>query len=316
VSNAISRARASLLLGGAAFASARVPVRSQSKAAIRIAVTPIENSAQPYFANDMGFFARVGVDADVQAMQNSPAIAAAIVSGAVDVGSINVDALATAHAKGVPLTIIAPASEHVYLQHTNVLAVAARSSLFKATDLAGKMIAVSALHSLSQTAPCVWMDQNGADSSTAKFVEVPFPSMPSALDAGRVDAVSIAEPFVSIGRKNERVLADCFDAIAKRFLIVAWVTTPQWAKDHADLVKRFGAAMHDTAVWANGNREKSGSILAKYAKIDPSIIASMTRAHYAENLDPALLQPLIDVSVKYNDLRSFRATELIYSVRA
>lgn len=305
-----------LLLGGAAFGIVSAPIRSQTKPTIRIAITPVENSAQPYFANDMGFFARAGLDADIQALQNSPAIAAAIASGTVDVGSLNVDALATAHAKGVPLTIIAPASEHLYQGHTNMLVVAASSPIVRAKDLGGKIIAVSALHSLSQTAPCVWIDQNGGDSTTAKFVEVPFPTMPAALDAGRVDAGSMAEPFVSIGRKNERILADCFDAIAKRFLIVAWVATQQWAKDHPDLVNRFGAVMRDAAVWANRNREKSGEILAKYAKIDPSVIGTMARAHYAEELAPAFIQPLIDASAKYNGYKAFPASELIYAGRA
>jgi ABC-type nitrate/sulfonate/bicarbonate transport system substrate-binding protein len=70
--------------------------------------------------------------------------------------------------------------------------------------------------------------------------------------------------------------------------------------------------MRETALWANQNPVKSGEILAKYSKIDPAVVATMARAHYADRLTPALMQPLIDASAKYNDFKPFPATELIY----
>jgi ABC-type nitrate/sulfonate/bicarbonate transport system substrate-binding protein len=81
-------------------------------------------------------------------------------------------------------------------------------------------------------------------------------------------------------------------------------------------VKRYAAVMHETAVWANKNPQKSGQILAKYTKIDPELIATMARTRFAEQpLTPSLIQPLIDASAKYNDFSSFPARELIYTPR-
>jgi hypothetical protein len=37
----------------------------------------------------------------------------------------------------------------------------------------------------------------------------------------------------------------------------------------------------------------------------------MIHGHYAEQLTPALMQPLIDASAKYNGFRSFAAQDLI-----
>jgi len=39
------------------------------------------------------------------------------------------------------------------------------------------------------------------------------------------------------------VLAYGFDCIAKHFLLGAYFTTPQWAKDHPDVIARFRAGM-------------------------------------------------------------------------
>ncbi len=61
---------------------------------------------------------------------------------------------------------------------------------------------------------------------------MPFAAMPAAFDAGRVDAAEISEPFVSVAAKSARVLVYGYDCIARDFLLGAWFTTAQWAKDH------------------------------------------------------------------------------------
>ena len=38
----------------------------------------------------------------------------------------------------------------------------------------------------------------------------------------------------------------------------------------------------------------------------------MARVHYAEQLTPALMQPLIDVAAKYNGFQSFPAQDLMF----
>lgn len=312
---AITRAQAAAALAGAAaLLGGAARVRAQPAATtIRIATLPIESAAEPFYAKDMGFFAKAGLDVDIQTMQTSAAMAAAAASNAIDIGYSPVDSLATIHSRKVPVVVIAPANEYISPSRNAALVLAANSTVTQPKDLDGKTIAVSNLRSLSENTPRAWMDRNGGDSSTVKFVEMPFPAMPAALEANRVDAAWVAEPFLSAATKNCRVAEYGFDAIAKRFLIGAWFTTMQWAGDHPDLVARFAAVMHETAVWANKNQAQSGAIVARYTKIDPAVLATMTRSRYAEALTPASLQPLIDISAKYNGFAAFPAAELIYT---
>ena len=37
----------------------------------------------------------------------------------------------------------------------------------------------------------------GGDPAKVKFVELPFPDMPAALQAGQVDAIFVVEPFLT-----------------------------------------------------------------------------------------------------------------------
>jgi len=57
----------------------------------------------------------------------------------------------------------------------------------------------------------------------------------------------------------------------------------------------------------------SADILAKYTRIAPAVIAAMARSHYAEELSAVQVQPLIDLSAKYNGFRTFPARELFFT---
>jgi NitT/TauT family transport system substrate-binding protein len=316
-----SLSRRHLLTGlstaAAAFAM-RAPGAAQGTApvTIRIATVPIDVGAEIYYAVDMGFLAKAGIAADIQSMSNSSAIFAGVAAGALDVGFGNIGSIATAVKKNIPFTIIAPGGMYSDAAPTTELVVAKTSPIRSARDLNGKIIAVNALKNITQFAPQAWLDKNGGDSSTVKFLELPFPQMIPALTSGRVDAAIIAEPTLAEAKADTRVLSNAFSAIAPEFLIGAWVATTPWANAHLDVVKRFAEAIRETAIWANKaqNRPRSAQILARYTKSDPALLARQTRALYAERLTAASMQPQIDVTAKYGGLpASFSAEELIFS---
>jgi NitT/TauT family transport system substrate-binding protein len=305
---------AALFLSGTALWALPSAGRAEDNASLRIGTFAVENGILPYYARDGGFFTAAGIAADVQTLPGSSAIAAGIVSNSIDVGYGALDVLAAIHQKGIPIVVIAPGGEYRAPVTSRVAAimVPANSTVKQARDLNGKIVAANSLHSLADAVPKLWVDQNGGDSSTLKFVEMPFAAMPAAFDAGRVDAALISEPFMSVAAKSARVLVYGYDCIAKDFLLGAYFTTPQWAKDHPDVIARFRTGMRQAAGWANANPAKSGELLAKYTKIDPTVIATMTRARFGEQLTPALMQPLIDVAAKFGGFSPFPARELIF----
>ena len=288
--------------------------RAQSVPTIRIAVPPSADSAEVSYAKELGIFARLGVNVDVQTMSVGPATAGAVAAGAVDIGFAAVASIAAAYSKHIPLAIVAPAALYESTAPNTALVTMASSTLRSAKDLDGKTIAASGLGTTSDYGFRQWMDKNGGDSTTIKIVELGFSSMPSALAAGRIDAAIMVEPFLSVAKKNGRVLAHPYDGIAKEFLVTAWFGSQQWTKDHPDLADRFGAAMREAALWANDkdNQARRSEILAQYTKIDAAVAAAMAPSRFAERLTPALLQPVIDVAAKYGKFTSFPAAELLY----
>ena len=303
-----------LIFGGATLGAVARPGRAQSDAVIRIGTLPIDGASQVYYAQDAGFFAKAGLTVDIQPMLSSSAIAAAVSSNAIDIGYGNIDVLAALHSKNSPTVAIASANDYVspLTARTVGLLIPLKSPIQQAADLNGKVVAVGAIRSIGEIASRAWIDQHGGDSSTLKFVEIPIPAMPAALDAGRTDAAFVVEPYLGVAVKTCRVLAyGIYDAVSKRFLLAAWFGAPQWVKDHPSLAKRFASVMRETAIWANANPDQTGPILSKYSKIDQALIATIARAHFAEQLTPALCQPLIDVAAKYNGFSAFPAQALL-----
>jgi ABC-type nitrate/sulfonate/bicarbonate transport system substrate-binding protein len=290
------------------------PSHAQTNAAIRVAMIPNEPAVEVYFAKDMGFFTKAGLDVDIAQNPSTPAIASAVAAGTYDVAYSTISTLAVAHVKGLPFVIIAPGVGNVPGKTAGAIMIPAGSTAKTGKDFNGKTFGTAGLNTLAEYMPRAWIDKHGGDSTTVKFVEIPFPQTADALAAGRIDASYLTEPFITIAEDKgvAKVLTTGEDAIAPRYTSTAWYTTSQWAKAHPDQVARFVSAIHEAAVWANKNPDKVVPIVVKYLKSDPALTAKAPRPYWVEQLLPAQIQPWIDVTAKYAKFAPFPAQELLY----
>jgi NitT/TauT family transport system substrate-binding protein len=299
---------------GAGIAAAAAPRTAfAANDPLHIASIPLDAGAEAYYAYDMGYFRDAGIDATVDSIASGAAILAAVAGGAVDVGFSNLISIAVAYKHNVPVTLLAPGSLYTATIPTSVLMVPQNSPAKTARDLNGKTLAVNGLKTITQYAPELWIDKNGGDSTTVKFVEMTFPQIVEALGSNRIDAAIVADPFIAQAKPAARILADAYDAIGSRYIIGCWFSTTQWAATHSALAGRFAQAIARTAQWANTHKPQSGQILAKYSKMDPAVAATMLRVDYAPRFVKSDMQPVIDLVARYGGLAgSFPADELIY----
>ena len=82
-------------------------------------------------------------------------------------------------------------------------------------------------------------------------------------------------------------------------MISGWFATREFVAKSPDLVKKFQTAMSETSRWANDHHAESGTILAKYTKMDVDIIHGMGRCPFADQLRAADIQPQLDVAAKF-----------------
>lgn len=311
----MTRLRAAQAIAGAlALPSLARAASAADVPAVTAGILPIEPAFQPYYAEANGDLAKAGITIEVQTQPTGAAILQAMTSGTFDIGYSTITTLALAHAKGLPFVIIAPSAVIRKGVLQGGVVVAANSPIKGPRDLEGKTIAISGIGTLAEFVPRGWVDKNGGDSSTIKFVEVPFPAIGEAVASGRADAGWLNEPFftMAIKKGQVRLLTDGDDVLGQVYLATAWCATAAWAKAHADLVGRFARAMEQSAVWADANPDKVVAIAAPKLKQDPQVLASVLRTDYTDKLVPAQIQPSIDIAAKYQKFAPFPAADLIF----
>jgi NitT/TauT family transport system substrate-binding protein len=311
-----TRLRSLQLVAGAAAAPFLLkPARAADLPVIKLGMIPIEVTCLAYYAQENGFFDKAGINVDISTSTSSPAIAAAMVTGTYDVAYATVSEVAQAHSKGLPFTIIAADGIALDARPTGGIVVPWNSTIKTGKDFNGKTFATPALNTLGVYLPRAWVDKHGGDSSTIKFIEIPFPAMADAMVAGRVDVGYLVEPFLTIAARSQkaRLLVTGYEAIAPVSLSGVWYATTAWTKAHPDLVSKFASAMGEAARWANANPAKVIPIIVAHLKGDPEITAATTRAAFGDKVLAAQVQPWIDVAAKYAGFAPFPATDIIYS---
>ena len=303
--------RGAFVAASAALALAPRVVRGDGP--LRVMTLPIDQGAQCFYAADLGMFKKAGLDAQVSITNFGTQVAAAVAGGSIEIGQSNIMSLAAAYAQGLPFALIAGAGLYSTAKPTSMMIVAKNSPLKTAKSLNGKTVAVNGLKSITQISVQAWADQNGGNSQSIKFVEMPFVEMEGALMSGRIDMALLADPNATtlLAGGHTRPFGKAFDAIGKEFLIGGWFAKTDWIAANTDTVKKFVAVMRESAQWANkpANFSQSAAILEKYTKVT---VGAANRVAYAERLDPALIQPSIDTAAKYGILKaSFPAAKMI-----
>jgi NitT/TauT family transport system substrate-binding protein len=277
---------------------------AQNNAPIVIGGTANDSGAEIFYAADLGLYAKQGLDVTVQVINSPGTAAAAVVGGTLTVSTLTTPGIAVAHDKGLPIKIIAPASIYNSATPTSGIIVLKNSPIKKASDLNGKTIATRDISNMSYYGAKAWIDANGGDSKTVKWVEINDTQALAAMQAGRVDAASVSEPALddAIHSPDGRLLAACYDAIGDKFMIAGYFVTEDYARTHPDIVRKINAAIIEAGIWANKNHAASAKILEKYSGVP--VPPTNTRVTYAERTRPADVQPVIDLLVKYGVLSS------------
>ena len=215
-------------------------VRAQTRATVNVGVIPVDVAANVYYAQDLGLFAKAGIDVRLQPMTSGPVLAQAVAGGALDIGVSNVATIGLASLRGLPFRYIAPAAVVMPgSPPTDVVMVRKDSPVVPGVGLNGMSIAINGLKDLQEIEARGWVDKFGGDSRTIKFSEVPFPAMGGALQEKRVDVIFPTEPFSTADTSIGKVIGDAFDGVGPRFMLLGWFASENWLAGHATTATAF-----------------------------------------------------------------------------
>jgi NitT/TauT family transport system substrate-binding protein len=307
-------------LCGAAFAGAalvsRAAARADESAApfdVLVASAADDDITPVLYADQAGWFHGAGLAVHVDRLNNGTAVAAAVAGGAVNVGKVSMLAIILAHARGVPLTIIAPCSLSLATNLNSGVLVRKDSNIFTARDLSGKIVAVPALNDMQALSAMAWIDKNGGNSKDVSFVEEPSAAVGLALDTNRIAAGALANPVLSqdMATGKYRSIGRPVQSVASPLMISAWVSEITWAEKNAAVVRKFGQVVVRAGSYANTHHNQTANLIAAFSGIDPDTVKTMARAVFSDKLEGGVIQPLIDTAARYGAIKQrYPATEL------
>jgi NitT/TauT family transport system substrate-binding protein len=288
---------------------------SWAQAKSKLGYMKIVDNAAMFMAMEKGFFAAEGLELETVPMAGGALIAQGVTSGDLQIGWTNVISLYQAHVEGFDFKFVAGgATNSKAPKESHALIVPKASSITRAKDLEGKTVAVNTLNNIVHLLAMAWIDRNGADSSKIKFVELPFPQMEAALTSGRVDAISVHEPFAtaSLEKGMTRLLAYPWGEVIPKFLIASWFASNRWIEKNKGVAERFVRAIGRGTDAINSDPAAGRAAMVKWAGLSADLAGKIGLPAFEKSLSEKDLQVTIDLTHKYKMIsRAFKAKEVI-----
>ena len=174
------------------------------------------------------------------------------------------------------------------------------SPVSEPADLAGQTVAVNALKGVAEVGLKAALEKEGVDPNSVKLLEVPFPEMPAALEARRVDAIWAPEPFLTqvLGQDGQVVLAP-YISLGAFFPNGNYATTDRYIGENGDVVEWFVRAMNRSTEYAAEHADEARATIPTFTQIPPEVAEKIRLPVWRTEIDRAQLDDLVGYTQKY-----------------
>jgi len=164
-------------------------------------------------------------------------------------------------------------------------------------QLAGKTIAVNALAGLTVLLIGNALAANEMNPSQVHYVAVPFPAMPAALSAHRVDAAFLVEPYLTEAETRSGVvpLFDLDQGATEDFPLTGYVATRAWMARYPKTAAAFTRALERGQQVTAASRPAVEKALAGYTTISKQTAATMATGSFPLSVSAVALGRVADL---------------------
>ena len=286
---------------------------SVEKPDLNVAVVPALDSAGFFVALYEGLFAKEGLHVNFTPATSSNTVINAQVKGQYDITGGNYVSYIQAEAAGqANLDIFAEGS--VMEPGTQGIYVMPNSPIKSLTGLKGKTIAINAHKNILYLLAASVLAEHGLSANSVTFVtNIPFPAMPAALKAGKIDAAVLPEPFASVAEQADGAvpLVDLDQGATTSFPVAGYVVTKQWAEKYPRTLAAFDKALEEGQQVADSNRAAVEQAMEDLPMtpvplgVSKQIASIMTLDNYPfstsslDTVDKVRLQRVVDVMQQF-----------------
>src|ERR1044071_5616916 len=265
---------------------------AQSKG--KLGYMKIVDNAAMFMAMEKGFFKAEGLEIEPVPMAGGAVIVQGVTSGDLQFGWTNVISLYQAAVEGFDFKLIAGGATNVRgSNETHAIEVLKDAPIRAPKDLQGKTVGVNTLNNIVHLMAMAWVDKYGGNSSKVKFVEIPFPQMEPALIAGKIDAISVQEPFAAAAARRPEV------RVLSKFLIASWFASDKWIQKNKPTAQAFVRAVNHGIDAVHSDKEGMRAAMIKWSGLSPDMVGKIGYPLFEKGIEEKDLQVTIDLSTKY-----------------
>ncbi len=267
----------------------------QSLTKITVNTLPIANALPLTLGINKGFFAAQGLEIDRKVFQSGNDIVIAMANNNGDVGYIGYTPGMIGRTQGIPISVLAASETEGTSAADNWqnVMVKGSSSIRTPADLVGKTVALNALKGVGEVVVKGALEKSGVDPNSVKYTVMPFPTMPSALANGLVDAVHTPEPFMSqILAAGGRIVMAPGPVLGRYWPNGCYCAREDWIRKNPGLAKRFRTAINQSLVYSNSHPDEIRALL-------PAAIRDIRLPTWSPLIDRVQLLELAVLAKKY-----------------
>jgi NitT/TauT family transport system substrate-binding protein len=268
-----------------------------------------------WVAKQAGIFEKNGLDVELIEFRTGQEAIAAQRGGHVDIALSIPGVALIAIERGFDLVMVSQnETAHAVAPDSGAIIVLKDSPITNLSQLAGKKIAISGIHTQKTVAIQTILRRAGVEPNMFQFVEIPFASHPDLLKSGQVDAVASLDPWTTQMQESGlgRVLAwDYVDSLPEQ-PIGAWFIRSEFSKKNPDVADRFARAIHDAIEFMHADEDRARRNVAAYTGLDPSLLKLMPLNNWDYRIKPHVWQAMIDMMKNGGELqRSHKVEEYL-----
>jgi NitT/TauT family transport system substrate-binding protein len=299
----------------AAFVASNVAACAADK--LRASIFKIGASTNAWVAKTQGFFAKNNLDVEFIEFRNGNEAVTANRGGSVDIIMSIPGTVMIAAERGFDLVLLTQ-NEVARMQGPDAgsIQVLADSPYQKLTDLAGKKLAVSGLHSQMSVSVQTVFEKAGVDWSKLQVLELPFPSMNDALRNKQVDAVAQLDPFTTqLRNSGGRVLSWLYVDSVPGQPIGAWYAQKAYVEKNRDVVLRYVKSLQEAIDWLDADEGRARTAIAEHTGLDGKLLEQMPVIKWSWRISLDRWQATADMMHKTGELqRPHKAEEYISDI--
>lgn len=257
---------------------------------LKVGILPIAAAGGYFVAEAQGYFKKNNLELTSSTITGGASLIPALESGAMNVGFSNLVSVLESGTHHFGMQCLAGTLRKPATGHNLPLLVSPKdaSSITSAKDLNGKTVAQNTLGNINQLLTEDWMAKNGGTYKSVHFTSLPFPTMPSALARGAVDAAVVAEPFATLAIKAGAKILNPrpYQVVAKSPVYSCWLASKKWIDAHKAAARAFVTALDQADSYLTAHPTYLRKILPTYTKISATLAQQITLPIITTALSP------------------------------